>query len=188
MKFEYHFDKERLVLNIDENVYYPEDDSLMFADFLLKYIKKQKTMLEIGCGSGFLSILAAKMGLKVDSVDINETALNNTRKNAEENNVSLNVYKSDLFSNVNKKFDLIVFNPPYLKESDVDIYLSEEEKNTLANIDTVKRFLNNAKKYLNKKGKILVLLSDLSGIKLNGKIVKEQKLDWEKLFIFELGD
>lgn len=188
MKFEYHFDKERLVLNIDENVYYPEDDSLMFADFLLEYIKNQKTMLEIGCGSGFLSIVAAKLGLKVDSVDINKTALENTKENADRNKVSLNIYKSDLFSNVNKRFDLIVFNPPYLKESDIDMYLSEEEKNTLANTETVKRFLNNAKKYLNKNGKILVLLSDLSGIKPNGKIVKEKKLDWEKLFIFEIGD
>lgn len=75
---------------------------------------KNKKVLELGCGCGIISILAAKNGARVTAVDINQTAVDALRKNAFDNNVSIDILYSDLFANLNgKKFDFIIVNPPY---------------------------------------------------------------------------
>lgn len=75
---------------------------------------KNKKFLELGCGCGIISILAAKNQAQVTAVDINQTALKALRQNAADNQVSLDILYSDLFGNLQgKSFDLIFINPPY---------------------------------------------------------------------------
>lgn len=70
-------------------------------------------ILDFGCGYGPVGIFVAKMtNQKVDMVDINERALNLSRKNAKLNKVDVNIYKTNIFSNINKKYDYIITNPP----------------------------------------------------------------------------
>jgi release factor glutamine methyltransferase len=85
---------------------------------LLEFIEDlqltEKTFLELGCGCGIISILAAKKGAKVTATDINEIALEALLQNAAGNNVSIDIIKSDLFENLKgKRFDFIIINPPY---------------------------------------------------------------------------
>lgn len=85
---------------------------------LLQFIEplplQGKKFLELGCGCGILSILAAQKGAAVTASDINETALEALRENAVQNNVSLSVLHSDLFEQfIGQSFDYILINPPY---------------------------------------------------------------------------
>lgn len=84
---------------------------LQFAETLDLQGKK---FLELGCGCGIISILAAKNGARATAVDINETALKALRQNAADNRVSVEILYSDLFDNLEgRSFDAIFINPPY---------------------------------------------------------------------------
>ena len=86
--------------------------------FLLDFIQdinlKNKTILELGCGSGIISLLAAKKGAIVTATDINKIALENLEKNSLKNQSKIEILYSDLFENLqNKSFNYIIINPPY---------------------------------------------------------------------------
>ena len=85
---------------------------------LLEFIEpldlKGKTFLELGCGCGIISILAAQKGAFVTATDINQIALNALEENAKENQVNIEIIESDLFQKIqNRTFDFVVINPPY---------------------------------------------------------------------------
>ena len=70
-------------------------------------------VLDIGCGYGPIGIYIKKnCECNVDMIDINERAVNLAKKNAELNRVDVNVFFSDIYSNVDKKYDNILTNPP----------------------------------------------------------------------------
>ena len=173
-----------LVLEVSESVYEPREDSFLLADNLK--VKKGESVLEIGTGSGILAILAAKMGGRVTAVDINDEAIECAAGNAERNNVwGIKFLVGNLFAPVkDEKFDLIIFNPPYLPK---------EEKYTEKKIDlsynsseTLERFLKEYKKHLNKNGRALIINSSISGVKTKGKKIAELKLAFERLEVIQL--
>ena len=70
-------------------------------------------VLDFGCGYGPIGIyIKSNAEVCVDMVDINERALNLARKNAILNNVDVNIFESNIYSNVSKKYDYIITNPP----------------------------------------------------------------------------
>ena len=70
-------------------------------------------VLDFGCGYGPIGIYLKKVvNANVDMIDINERALNLASKNAKLNNVNINVFKSNIYENVTKKYDFIITNPP----------------------------------------------------------------------------
>lgn len=70
-------------------------------------------VLDFGCGYGPIGIYLKKVAnVNVDMIDINKRALNLASKNAKLNNVNINVFKSNIYENVTKKYDFIVTNPP----------------------------------------------------------------------------
>ena len=137
-------------------IYEPREDSFL----LEKYVKKLVSgkVLDVGTGSGIQALAALENTEEVLAVDISEEVVEFCKKK------NINVIQSDLFENVEGKFDWIVFNPPYLPEDD-----REPEDSRLATTggkkgdEILKRFLVDARKYLNEKGKILVLISTLTG-------------------------
>ena len=73
----------------------------------------QGDVLDFGCGYGPIGIyIKSKTNANVDMIDINERALNLARTNAKLNNVDVNIFESDIYSNINKKYNYIITNPP----------------------------------------------------------------------------
>ncbi|MCP4176954.1 MAG: methyltransferase [bacterium] len=121
-----------------------------------------ETFLEIGCGIGVTSVLAAlHHNNKVVCGDINPFAVDCVRKNAEMNNIShlIDVRETDVFSGIqkNEKFDTIYWDLPFVFIAD-----DYEHKNLLERAiydpgyQNIKRFLKEAPNYLKKAGRILV--------------------------------
>ncbi len=96
--------------------------------FILEYIENKistgQTLLEVGSGSGLISVVAAKANLDVTALDISETATQNTATNARTNGVTIKTVHSDLFTNLDsQRFDWVIINPPYYArtpQSDAD--------------------------------------------------------------------
>lgn len=78
----------------------------------------QKYLLELGAGSGLISIYSAKKGAFVTASDISLTAVHNIEKNSKMNDASVEVVHSDLFDGIpQRRYDYIIINPPYYKKS-----------------------------------------------------------------------
>jgi len=89
---------------------------------LLKYLEgvelNQKYVLELGAGTGLISIFAAKRGGFVTASDISLTAIYNIEKNVKMTDANVEVVQSDLFDDIpNKRYDYIIINPPYYKKT-----------------------------------------------------------------------
>ncbi|EKF48648.1 ribosomal protein L11 methyltransferase [Thermosipho africanus H17ap60334] len=111
------------------------DTTKLSAKFLKKYLRPGMDVLDLGCGSAILSILAKKLGAgRVLGVDNDPLAVEAAKENVERNNVDVEIRQSDLFSNVDGNFDLIVSNiiaeiliealkdlPKFLKEDGIVI-------------------------------------------------------------------
>ncbi len=85
---------------------------------LLQYLARQplsgKSFLELGAGSGLISVFAARQGAVVTASDISQSAIANIQKNARMNSAAVTAIHSDLFADIpTQQFDWIVINPPY---------------------------------------------------------------------------
>jgi release factor glutamine methyltransferase len=105
-------------LTIPPQVFHPGFFSS--TQLLLQYIKKiplqEKRFLELGAGSGLISIYAAKKNAIVTATDINSVATETMISNCRVNKVDVEVLSSDLFDSIPaKNFDIIAINPPYYK-------------------------------------------------------------------------
>ncbi len=179
-----------LELEAPDSVYYPREDSLLLAKVTENLHLKNKKILDMGCGSGFLAILLAKSN-RVIAADIDEEAIKTTEENARKNKAGIRTIKSDLFSSVKEKFDIIILNPPYLPdESDDKTY-----SGGMSGRNTIEKFIKEAKNYLNKSGKMLLLISSLTGEKevlelferngFSARVAAREKIPWEELIVIE---
>lgn len=108
-------------INVNNNVLIPRFETELLVEKTIKYIKKlfgnnKINILDIGTGSGCISItLKKELDCNVVGVDISNDALEVARENAVSNNVEVEFINSDVFSNVKKRFDVIISNPPYIR-------------------------------------------------------------------------
>ena len=125
---------------VDENVLIPQPDTEVLVESAIKYITEITVnkkisinnikLLDLCTGSGAIAISLKKYipQIKVYASDISEKALEISKINANNNNVEINFIKSDMFKNINEKFDIIVSNPPYIKTSKIS-KLSKDVQN-----------------------------------------------------------
>lgn len=161
-------------------IYEPNDDTYFLIDCLKKIIKKRKfkNVLEIGTGSGIISFKIAKYVNYILAIDINPRAVEIAEKNKRKLGIKNIEFKvSNLFKNVNKKFDLIFFNPPYLPGKE-DISWSGGRNGE----EIIRRFLKEVKNYLEKDGIAVILLSSFNNIKKIEKEFKLKKISEKKLW------
>ena len=112
------------IINVNKNVLIPRFETELLVEKTIKYIKsnfsnKDISVLDIGTGSGCIAItLQKELGCKVVGVDISDRALEVARENSSSNNTDIEIVLSDVFSNVREKFDVIISNPPYIREDE----------------------------------------------------------------------
>ncbi|MEE9349319.1 MAG: methyltransferase [Flavobacteriaceae bacterium] len=85
----------------------------VFLEYIATLELKKNNVLELGCGSGIISVFSASKGAKVTASDINKVALNSLKKVSTEQNFDIDCIYSDLFNNIKKSFEYIFVNPPY---------------------------------------------------------------------------
>ena len=106
-----------------EGVLIPRQDTELSIEVLLDIIKNNKinNMLEIGCGTGIVSItIDLESDIDVTGLDISPQAIKNTTINKNKFNSNIKIIESDLFDKVNNKFDIIYSNPPYIKTKEIE--------------------------------------------------------------------
>ncbi|MBR8461716.1 50S ribosomal protein L11 methyltransferase [Campylobacter sp. faydin G-24] len=97
------------------------------VSFLQKYAKDGARALDVGCGSGILSIVLAKLGCVVDACDTDEQAVDSSISNANLNNVKFNKIWTGSVTDMSEKYDIVVANII----ADVIFMLSKELKSSL---------------------------------------------------------
>jgi release factor glutamine methyltransferase len=156
------------VFNILDNVYEPAEDSLLFAENLA--IRESDVVLDMGTGCGILGVIAAKKASKVLATDINPYAVHCAKENARLNGVlnKLSFLQCDLFSAVKfeEKFDVVLFNAPYLpsKRVDDDSWLGRAWSGGAKGRWVIDRFIREVPKYLKQDGLVFLMQSNLSGL------------------------
>jgi release factor glutamine methyltransferase len=149
-------------INVKEDVLIPRFETEDLVDRTIKYCKKmfnkKINILDIGTGSGAIAIsLNKELDSNVDAIDISDSAISLAKENNEINKTNVNIFKSDVFSNVNNKYDVIISNPPYIsyEEEIMDKVYDNEPHLALFASDNglyfYKKILDDAKEYLNDK-------------------------------------
>ncbi|MHB1707992.1 MAG: HemK2/MTQ2 family protein methyltransferase [Thermoplasmataceae archaeon] len=144
-------------IEVCPGVYPPAEDTFLVVD----HATVGSTLLEIGSGSGFISIYYSKLGMHVTASDINPAAVACTRANAGGNNTNISVLVSDLFTGIRGKYDTIIFNPPYLPAAD-EVEDATQWNGGKDGFAVVRPFLDSAHKFLNHEGNIFIILSSLT--------------------------
>ena len=149
-------------IEVNENVLIPRYETEYLCEKLINYSKKyfdnKISILDIGTGSGCIGItLKKELDSLVTVSDISDKALELAKINAKNNNVDINIVKSNIFDNINDKYDIIVSNPPYIDidEKIMDSVKKYEPHEALYAEENglyfYKEILKNAKNYLKEK-------------------------------------
>lgn len=173
-------------------MYQPSEDSYILSETLQHFLKNKDrdiAILDLGAGTGIQAETCRNLDFNnITTSDIDKNAVKHLKKQG------FKVIKSNLFSDIEGRFQLIIFNPPYLPRHKYD-----QQRDTTGGkegYELIVRFLEQARKHLNEKGAILLLFSSLSkpsvikqkareiGYKLD--LLARKKLFFEELFVAEL--
>lgn len=152
---------EGLKLVIPPGVFHP--GLFLSTQILIDHLKEKplsnKRFLELGAGSGLISLHAARRGASVVATDISRKAIDSIAKNARQNRLQLYTLQSDLFEDIpQQQFDLVLINPPYYPkdpqgEADHAWYCG-------ANFEYFDRLFRQLKDRLPLLGEVLMILSE----------------------------
>ena len=152
-------------LKVDERVLIPRPETEELVELILaENLKENLKVLDIGTGSGAIALALAKSrpDWTITASDISQDALDLASKNAEIQSLNIFLKKSDCFSEISSKYDIIVSNPPYISRSDesevgLNVLHSEPHLALFADEDGLaiyRRIAEDSKDYLNDGGKI----------------------------------
>ncbi len=142
-------------------VYQPEADTFLLREAARKEARHSDRVLEVGTGSGVISAGLAGVAREVVATDINPHAVACARR------AGVEVIRTDLVSGIRGIFDLIVFNPPYLptqKDERMDDWLEYALDGGKSGRVVIERFAADADRLLAPGGRILLLISSLTGL------------------------
>ena len=179
-------------------MYPPAEDSYFLREEVKKYLstissekRKKSKVLDMGSGSGIQAEACLQAGVPKKNIlaaDLDKEVMLSLKKRG------FRAIHSNLFSKIKQKFDLIIFNPPYLPADP-----KEKGRDTTGGkkgYETILKFLWRAQSHLKKEGKIFLLFSSLSKPKIIKEYAKKyyhlkekssKKLFFEELFVIELS-
>ena len=196
-------------INVNKNVLIPRFETETLVEKTIKKIKDlkltNKSLLEIGTGSGCISITLKKEleDLNITSIDISAKALRLAKKNAKYNRANITFLKQNIFKFMPiNKYDILVSNPPYITQTDeVDESIKYEPKNAIyadnEGLIFYEHILSTCGKYLNKKNLIAFEIGNKQGKKIqqlaqkyfpNSKISIEKDLSNRDRFVFIINE
>lgn len=167
----------------------------ILLDFISQIDLTKKTCLELGCGSGIISLYASQKGAKVTASDINTTALEYLRNASKSNELPVDCVHSNLFKNIlEKQFDYIFINPPYYPKAPENV--KQQAWFCGEDFEYFKSLFKQLPAYLSKGNTTYMILSEdcelekIKSIALENAIamelVYETKKMGEKNFIFSI--
>ena len=198
------FHYQDLTIEVDPDVYDPAEDTFL----LLQTIHPQPgtSVLELGTGCGIIALACARNGASVVASDINPHAVRNCRRNLKRNQPrltgTLDVRHGDLFSVLrpDERFDLIVFNPPYVPtppEETTEDWLDLATSGGDDGLQVTTRFLTDVRDYLTPMGHAYIIVSShspqptlhrcLKEHQLKGTIVGTQRFEDEEISCYRLA-
>jgi len=140
-------------------LYAPSDDSLLMIEAFARLPLGGSRVLDMGTGSGILGLYCAMHGAEVTASDIDEATVGQVSRAAEALGVKIDLRLSDLFSNIPDRFDLILFNPPYLPSVGANDRSVDGGPGGTVLVD---RFLDQLPKHLGRRAEALLLLSSVN--------------------------
>ena len=152
-------------LKVDERVLIPRPETEELVELILvENPETNLSVLDIGTGSGAIALTLAKNrpNWLVTAADISQDALDVANENAKNQNLQIFLKKSDCFTEISEKYDIIVSNPPYISREDesevgLNVLHSEPHLALFAAEDGLaiyRRIAEDAKDYLKDGGKI----------------------------------
>ena len=194
---------QKLKINLNKEVYEPAEDTFLLLESI--NIKPNDEVLEIGTGSGIIALSCAMKGANVICSDINPYAIEITKQNYNENKHllkgSFEIRQGNLFSVIksDEKFDIIIFNPPYLPTKKDEKIGGNEWLDIAVNggktgLKNTNNFLKQLPNYLKNNAKAYFIYSSLSDKSLmitflknfESKIVKSMSFTDETLHVYML--
>jgi len=188
-----------LKFEIFKNVYEPAEDTFLVADHLV--VNEDDIVLDMGTGCGIIAILAAQKTKRVVATDINPHSVQCAQKNAKINRLAsrIDTRKGDLFEPIrkNEKFNLIVFNAPYLPSTPKESrsWLGKSWAGGLAGRQVIDRFIREVPKHLEKNGRILLIQSSLGNIdetlekfrnaELKAQVIAQKRVSFETIVLIQ---
>lgn len=157
-----------LELKVNPNVLIPRPETEILVETVIKYAGKEKLtrILDLGTGSGCIAISLFKnlVNPEIDACDISAKALELAKENSALHSAKINFIQSDLFGSLsNKKYDIIVSNPPYVEEDQIiklQPELQFEPRIALAagadGLDFYRRIISKASDHLRSNGLLIV--------------------------------
>ena len=151
---------------VDSRVLIPRFETEELVEHTISYIKQYFTepvdIIDLGCGSGVIGLsLEKKVSTKtVDLIDISKDALEVAKKNCESLQSSANLIENDMLKDIQKKYDVIISNPPYIKAGEEIEEIVEKNEPHLAlyagedGLDCYRKILHDVKK--NMKDRCLI--------------------------------
>ena len=173
-------------------MYEPREDSFLIRKHIHEFCTEDSVVLDMGTGSGILALEASKHCKNVMACDIDKKLITKLKRKHRSSKITF--LHSNLFSNIKSKFNLIIFNPPYIptKKGKTRFIDLDGGKN---GIEVIEPFLEQAKQFLRKDGKILLLTSSLNKnieslfnkYSYSYLALDEEKLAFEKLYVWVLS-
>ncbi len=146
---------------VNKNVLIPRFETEGLVEIVLKYIDRDKKIVDIGTGSGCIAITIKKeINCEVHAVDISKKALKIAKINAFNNNAEIKFIKGNMLEPLTEKYDVIVSNPPYIAYDEEIEKIVKNNEPSLAlyapddGLYYYEQIIKNSKKVLNKNGMI----------------------------------
>ncbi len=157
---------DNLIINVQEKVLIPRYETEEVIHKALQFLTPLSKVLDLGCGSGYIGLtIKQKINCDVTLSDIDDNAIKQTTLNAQLNNLHVKIIKSNLFEQIDQKYDLIISNLPYIPNNtilDASVLNFEPHHALFGGIDGndfFRAIIKNINLYLKKSGVLILEMS-----------------------------